>query len=89
MILTNRSTVDRGEGLPWSTLAYCSVGEEATGYPLLLELEGAPSYRVMSLSICSKGRSILLLFMIVVAVLGTAELRGGRSLVRCGYGSVS
>ena len=42
MILTNRSTVDRREGLPWSTLAYYSVGEEATGYPLLLELEGAP-----------------------------------------------
>lgn len=43
----------------------------------------------MSLSVYCKGRSILLLFMVVEAVLGSAELRGGRSLVRCGYGSVS
>ena len=43
----------------------------------------------MSLSVYCKGRSILLLFMVVVAVLGTAELRGGRTLVWCGYGSVN
>ena len=31
----------------------------------------------MSLSVYCKGRSILLLFMVVEAVLGTAELRKG------------
>ena len=43
----------------------------------------------MSLSVCSKERSILLLYLMVVRVLGTAELREGCSLVRYGYGSVS
>lgn len=43
----------------------------------------------MSLSVYCKERSVLLLFMVVVAVLGSAELRGGRSFVRCDYGSVN
>ena len=89
MILTDRSTVDRREGLPWSTLAYCSVGEEATGYLLLLELEGASSCRVMSPFVCCRGKRVLLYFMVVVTVLGSAELREGRTFVRCDYGSVN
>ena len=70
-------------------LGLLQCGEAGMGYPSLLELEGAPSCRMMSLSICSKGRSILLLFMIVVAVRGIAELREGRTFVRCDYGSVN